>query len=126
MKALMVISLLTSWLNGIDSSVVENISHALRSGDIAVLDDYYAPSVDVTILYYQGFLNKSAVSSKVEKFFSSHSIDRYEIIHEGKSKGSDSVYTIGTLFTNQGKYRVYMFITIRDGKDQIEEIKIEA
>lgn len=126
MKALLIISLLSSWLTGIDTSVVKHISEAFRTGKINVLHDYYAASVDVTILEYQGFLKKSVVSTKVDDFFSSHSIDRYEIIHEGKSKGSDSVYTIGTLFTNQGKYRVYIFITTRDGKDQIEEIKIEA
>ena len=117
--------MLSGWFNGIDTSIVDQISQALRAGETSVLNAYYAPSVDVTIMDYQGFLDKTTVHQKVNQFFSNHTIEKYEIVHEGKSKGSDSVYTIGTLYTNQGKYRVYLFITTRNGKDRIEEIKIE-
>lgn len=126
MKALMMIAVLTATLwTGNQANVIENISTALKSGNTQAINQYFATSVDVTILDYQDFLDKSTAIRKVSAFFSNKSINSYKIIHEGKSKGRDSVYTIGTLTTKQGKFKIYMFITATSGNNFIEEIKIE-
>ena len=126
MKALLIISFLASSLLTDSASVIDNISSALRSGNTTEINQYFANSVDVTILDYQDFLDKGATVQKVNSFFAGKSITGYKLIHEGKSKGKDSVYTIGTLNTDHGDYKVYMLITSNDGNHFIEEIKIEG
>ena len=126
MKALLIISFLAIPLVTDSTSVIDDISSSLRSGKTTEINQYFANSVDVTILDYQDFLDKGATVQKVNAFFAKKSINGYKIIHEGKSKGKDSVYTIGILNTKQGDYKVYMFITSNDGKHFIEEIKIEG
>ena len=126
MKALLIISFLVGSLFTDSASVIDNISLALRSGNTAEINQYFANSVDVTILDFQDFLDKRSTVQRVNAFFANKSINGYKIIHEGKSKGKDSVYTIGTLKTDKGDYKIYMFITSKDGKHFIEEIKIEA
>lgn len=125
MKALLIISFLIGTLNTDSASVIDNISAALKSGNTAEVNKYFANSVDVTILDYQDFLEKGATIQKVNSFFADKEVTGYKIIHEGKSKGKDSVYTIGTLKTDQGEFKIYMFITSQGGKHLIEEIKIE-
>ena len=98
----------------------------MKSGNTADINQYFANSVDVTILEFQDFLDKQATVKRVNAFFSDKTISGYKIIHEGKSKGKDSVYTIGTLKTDKGDFKIYMFITFQNGKHLIEEIKIEA
>lgn len=112
-------------LVGVDSSVVDKISTAIRSGEATSLNQYYASAVDVTILNFQDFLDKSSASKKVNDFFNGKKVMGYKVNHEGKSKGKDSVYTIGTLSTDQGDFQMYMFISSKAGKYFIEEIKIE-
>jgi len=126
MKALLIISFLASSLFTNSASVIDTISSALRSGRTSEINQYFANSVDVTILDFQDFLDKGATVQKVNAFFAGKSISGYKVIHEGKSKGKDSVYTIGTLTTDQGDYKIYMFITTKGDKYFIEEIKIEG
>lgn len=125
MKATMIFLIMISQLIFTDYSIVENISTALRNGQASTITKYFANSVDVTILEDQSFLDKRSASTKVNTFFSDKKIIGYKVIHEGKSKGKDSVYTIGNLNTDKGKYQIYMFITGQNGTYQIEEIKIE-
>ena len=125
MKAIIIFSILLGQLIGVEASVIDTISSALRNGQPSSLNQYYAGSVDVTILDFQDFVDKGTAISKVNNFFNGKVVTGYKIIHEGKSKGKDSVYTIGALTTDKGKYQVYMFITSKDGKYFIEEIKIE-
>ena len=126
MKALLIISFLLSSLITDSASVIDNISSALKSGNTTAINQYFANSVDVTILDFQDFLDKGATVRRVNAFFSGKSLTGYKIIHEGKSKGKDSVYTIGTLKTDKRDFKIYMFITSKDGKHFIEEIKIES
>ncbi|MBT8220928.1 MAG: DUF4783 domain-containing protein [Bacteroidia bacterium] len=125
MNALMIISLLFTHIGGFDASVIESISAALKSGQVEKINQYYSSTVDVTILQDQGFYPKNVATQKVLSFFKGRQVKDYSIVHEGKSKGKDSVYTIGNLTTNDGDYRVYMFITTKGDKHFIEEIKIE-
>lgn len=125
MKALMIISFLAVQLMNDSSPVLDSISSALRSGDSNQISEYLGSSVDVTILDFHGFVDKKTTSQKVSDFFSDKTITAYKVIHRGKSKGKESVYTIGELSTNKGKYQVYMFISEMKGQYLIQEIKIE-
>lgn len=125
MKALMILIFLFNNSSGFDASIIDSISNALRTGEIEKINQYYAGTVDVTILNEQGFFTKNIAIQKVTSFFKAKEIVGYGIVHEGKSKGKDSVYTIGILSTQKGDFRIYMFITSKGDKHYIEEIKIE-
>lgn len=121
----MIISFLAVQLMNDTSPVLDSISSALRSGDSNQISQYLGSSVDVTILDFHGFVDKETTSQQIRDFFSDKTIAAYRVIHKGKSKGKESVYTIGELSTDKGKYQVYMFISEVKGKYVIQEIKIE-
>lgn len=121
----MIITFIAVQLLPNSGSVVDSISSAIRSGDTDQISSYFGTAVDVTILDFHGFVDKATTTEKVNQFFSDKSVDTYKVIHSGKSKGKESVYTIGQLKTDQGQYKVYMFITELNGSHTIQEIKIE-
>ena len=121
----MIISLLTAQLITSSNTAVDTISTALRSGDSKQISEYFGASVDVTILDFHGFVDKATTTRKFNEFFSDKTVDGYKVIHTGKSKGKESVYTIGQLQTDKGAYKVYMFITEQQNGHAIQEIKIE-
>jgi len=125
MKALMIISFLTVQLFSSSNTAVDTISTALRTGDSKQISEYFGTSVDVTILDFHGFVDKATTTKKVNEFFSDKAVDGYKVIHSGKSKGKESVYTIGQLKTDKGVYKVYMFISELKDSHIIQEIKIE-
>jgi len=125
MKALLIISFLAVQLSNSGVSVVDTISTALRTGDSKQISEYFGTAVDVTILDFHGFVDKATTTQKVNEFFSDKSVNGYKVIHSGKSKGKESVYTIGQLKTDKGLYKVYMFITEFKNNHVIQEIKIE-
>jgi len=121
----MIFLILTASLFNSNTSVVESISSAIRSGDSNQISEYLGSTVDVTILDFHGFVDKATTTRKVNEFFQDKSIDGYKIIHTGKSKGKESVYTIGKLKTDKGQFNIYMFITENMDNHTIQEIKIE-
>ncbi len=110
------------------SSIMPNlglISKALSSGDAATLASYFDESVEVTILNEVDIYSQKEAKQVVQSFFDAQKPKNYAQVHEGTSKGKGGQYCIGNLTTNNGKYRVYLYLMKSGSKYLIQEIRFE-
>jgi hypothetical protein len=101
------------------------IFSALNSGDAAGLERYLDERVEIVIDNKPSFMTKKQASKAIESFFSRVKVNSCKEIHQGSSKNKDSKYTIGQLLTNDGEYRVYMFIQKSGNASLIQEIRFD-
>ncbi|MFT6323771.1 MAG: hypothetical protein ACJAWO_001327, partial [Halieaceae bacterium] len=61
----------------------------------------------------------------IYNFFHAHQPSDFEILHEGKSK-TGLEYTIGTLKTNNGNFRVSIYVNKTTQSEYIQQLFIDA
>ncbi len=101
------------------------ISKAMRSGDASALSQYFDSDVELTILDEINILDKQAARQAIDSFFQRNKPNAYAQVHKGISKGQRGQYSIGNLTTNNGKFRVYIYLNIQGDKHLIQELRFE-
>jgi hypothetical protein len=96
------------------------ISNTLKTGNTSALSEYFASSLDLTLLDEEDTYNKAQARTLINNFFKENTAQGFSIKHQG-SADNDAKYIIGILNTSSGKFRTYL--VIREGK--IHEISIE-
>jgi len=104
---------------------VNEITKAIKSGDASTLAQYFDEDVELTILDEVNMFSKTEAKAAVNSFFSGHNPKSYNQVHEGKSKGAGGQYIIGNLNTSSGKFRVYLYMRVDNGKYFIQELRFE-
>ena len=104
---------------------MSEITKAIKAGDASTLAQYFDKDVELTILDEVNILSKSEAKAAVNTFFTDHQPKSYTQVHEGKSKGAGGQYTIGNLSTDAGKFRVYLYMRVENGKYFIQELRFE-
>lgn len=121
----MFIMLLSSSIFVSSDQGMKEITKAIKSGDASTLAQYFDEDVELTILDEVNMFSKSEAKAAVNKFFDGHKPKSYNQVHEGKSKGAGGQYIIGNLSTNAGKFRVYLYMRVDNGKYFIQELRFE-
>lgn len=121
----MFIMLLSSSIFVSSDQGMKEITKAIKSGDASTLAQYFDEDVELTILDEVNMFSKNEAKAAVNKFFSGHKPKSYNQVHEGKSKGAGGQYIIGNLSTNSGKFRVYLYMRVDNGKYFIQELRFE-
>lgn len=104
---------------------MNDIFAAIKSGDANALGRYMDDPVEVCILEDQMIHNKREAIAMISKFFSNNRPTDFKEMHQGSSKGKDSKYTIGSLTTSSGTFRVYIFVKQNGSKNVIQEIRFD-
>lgn len=112
-------------LFGTGSDINEDISNAIRSGNGKELSKFFGDNVDLKLLDLEDIYSKSQAEVIIKDFFAKHTVESFFISHKSQPK-NDSMYSIGTLQTNKGKYRTYFFLKKLNGKFVIQEFRIES
>jgi hypothetical protein len=107
-------------------SGMPQITKALNTGDVETLGTYFDESLELSILEEEGIYNKSQAIQKVKRFMSQNKVVSFTEVHQGASRSSDSQYVIGNLKTSDGTYRVYLYLTNRDGRMIIQEFRFDS
>lgn len=120
----LILSFLTSFsLQGQDK--VDQIFTALGNGNVEDLSKYMHPRVEVHLLDRVSVYNKNTSITALRRFYNQNKPIEYKRIHRGASRAKNSLYSIGKLSTENGDYRVYLYVK-RSGEDiYIEEIRID-
>jgi hypothetical protein len=101
------------------------IANSCEIGDVKTISGYFPSSLDMTILEIEDVFSKVQATQMLTQFFKSNIPSNFDVQHKGASKGGD-YYQIGTLLTNNGEYRVTIFLKKDDGQVFIKRFKIEA
>ena len=102
------------------------ITKALNSGNAEALGAYFDQSIELSILDEEGIYNKAQALQKVRRFLSQNKVSSFTEVHQGASRSNDSKYVIGNIVTSNGTYRVYLYLSSRNGKMIIQEFRFDS
>ncbi len=125
MKQLLFFLLLVPVLGAWTQAGIADISRALGSGQADQLGRYFDASVELSVLEAESVYNKGTAVAEVKKFFAQNPPKSFSQVHQGTSKGSDAQYLIGHLTTNNGVFRVYLYMKVVNGNYVIQELRFD-
>lgn len=126
-RTLLLCMLLMTFFNtaGAQSGLTDAISSALKAGDASGVSRYFGPSVDITINNSTSTYSRAQGELVLRDFFNKNAVRDFEVQHSGNSSSRPATFTIGYLSTNNGRYKVYMWLKPRDGGFFLKEIRFE-
>src|SRR5215207_507048 len=104
---------------------LDAISSSMKSGNAAAVSRYFGPSIDITINNSTSTYSRTQGEQVLRDFFARNSVKDFDIDYSGPSSSSNSSFTIGTLQTANGKYKVYLFLRPSDSGYTLKELRIE-
>ena len=126
MRAIKLTSIFLLFLNLVSYAAIDlfdDISAAIRTGDVHTISSYFGTNVDLTIINREEMYSKAQAEQLLKDFFSKNNPVSFNIIHTGVSK-EGSKYAIGTLTTSQGAiYRTYFYIKQNGSSYYIQELR---
>lgn len=122
MKLFLLAVLFVPLLNG---SNMDAITRAISTGDVNTLGQYLDQTVEIAIPNQEDLYEKAQASAILKGFFSQNVPKGFSQVHQGSSKGNDSIYCIGNLSTSTGIFRVYIYMHLQNGKLSIQELRFD-
>jgi hypothetical protein len=104
--------------------IPDEIISSLKTGNSTKLAGYFNQNVELVVLENESVCSKSQAQQIINDFFSKYPPQKFVIIHQG-GKG-DSNYAIGSLETQNGKFRVYFLIKTINQISFIHQLRIET
>lgn len=115
---------LTMLVSFVKADDLENISLAIQTGNAAQVAKYFDNTVSITVFNSEGSYSKAQAEMVLKDFFSKNPPRSFKIIHKGNSS-EGSQYAIGTLLSNKGSFRTYIYIKKKGSSYLIQEIRFE-
>ncbi len=107
------------------ADVIDNIAAAIRSGNPKNISKYFIENIDLKIIEQESVCSKQQAEMILKDFFTKHPIKSYTIAHKSDAKNG-SQYVIGTLETDNGRFRTNFFIKTSGGQTLIQQFRIET
>ncbi len=120
----MLVSIVASAATAFLPAVLDDISLAIRSGNAREVAKYFDTSVEITIHNESKVYSKSQAEMVLKDFFTKNPVSSFNVIHKGTSN-EGSQYGIGTLVTNGGSFRTYVYIKQKGTAFFVQEIRFE-
>jgi len=127
MKAIftfLMITCLVTFSSFVQSSNIDGVISALRSGNAAELAKYFDDNVELTLPVKSDSYSKAQAQVIIKDFFSNNGVKTFELKHKGDSPGGH--YCIGTLQTKSGNFRAHVFMKSKGNKDVLKEIRFQS
>ena len=103
--------------------VPDTLITAFSSGNAEVLSQFFHERLQVNIMEQEFMCSNVQAKEIMRDFFSKNKPESFVIIHGGGK--TDSNFSIGTLVTKTGKYRVNIFFKKIETKNLVHLIRIE-
>ena len=87
----------------------DDIALALRAGNAKELSVFFNKNIDLNIPNNEGIFSKAQAELIVKDFFDHYTSSSFTILHQGSSKDG-AKYSIGSLVTDKGMFRVYYYM----------------
>ena len=128
MKAIFTSLMLTSALIlssfTLQTSSIDEVIGAVRSGNSAELSKYFDDNVELTLPDKSDSYSKAQAQLIVKDFFGNNGVKGFDLKHKGDSPGGH--FCIGTLQTNAGNFRTNIFMKTKGGKEVVKEIRFQS
>ncbi len=104
---------------------LSTITRAIGSGDVQSIEPFLDNTVEISILDKTKVCNKSEALEQLTGFFQSNPARSFNQVHKGASRSKDSLYSIGNLNTQNGSFRVYIYVKLEGLDYYIQEIRFD-
>ena len=105
-------------------NIIDDIATAVRSGNPKNISKYFIENIDLKIIDQEDVYSKQQAEMILKDFFSKHPVRSFTVAHTSQPKAG-SQYVIGTLETNNGKFRTYFLIKTTGAQTLIQQFRIE-
>ncbi|OAV44189.1 DUF4783 domain-containing protein [Lewinella sp. 4G2] len=104
---------------------LESVCKAVGSADVRGLMAAMGSEVELSILDEEDMYSKADAGAALEAFYKKFSKTNFGKVHQGASKSDDAEYCIGTLSTDKGSYRVYVYVAKQGGSVVLQELRFD-
>jgi hypothetical protein len=104
-------------------SGLDDVIGALRSGNANELARYIDDNVEISLPDKSDRYSRAQATMVLQDFFNTNGVKSFELKHKGDNGGSQ--FCIGTLVTRTGSYRTTVYLSNRNGKQLVREIKFQ-
>jgi hypothetical protein len=112
-------------LTSLFQSATSDITRSLNEGNMVGLSSFLDTQVEISMLDIEATVSKAEAIAQLKKFFLKNPVKSFTQAHQGNSKGNESTYIIGNLNTQNGVFRVYIYVKLDAGKHYIQEIRFD-
>lgn len=98
---------------------------AVKSGNIATVNQYLDTNVDVTVGNKDGSYDKEQATEVIRSFFAYNPPSQCSMVHSGAARDGASYYCIGNLTAGGNKFRIYIFFKKVNTVYLIQEMRFE-
>jgi hypothetical protein len=103
----------------------DNITKAISTGNVTALEPYLDKSVEISILEQENVYGKTEAVQILKNFFLKNKPVTFSQMHTGQSKGKEAQYSIGSMNTATGSFRVYTYVRVEGDKCFVQEIRFD-
>ncbi len=107
------------------SDIIDGISTAIRSGNPRNISKYFIENIDLKVIAQEDVYSRQQAEMILKDFFTKHPVKSYTVAHKSEPKAG-SQYVIGTLETENGKFRIYFLIKTTGSETLIQQFRIET
>ncbi|MEM6772084.1 MAG: DUF4783 domain-containing protein [Bacteroidota bacterium] len=104
---------------------LDDVCRAIGGGNVAELSAVMDAEVELSILDQEDLYSKAEAAATLKEFFNKFSPTSFGKVHQGASKSNDAEYCIGTLATNKGSFRVYIYVAKTPSGVLLQELKFD-
>ena len=108
----------------IQSSNIDEVIGALRSGNATEMSKYFDDNLELTLPSKSDSYSKAQATIILKDFFSNNGIKGFDVKHKSEQGGGQ--FAIGTLQTQSGNFRATIFMKMKSNKDVVKEIRFQA
>lgn len=110
-------------LQGVED-IIKVLKNSMAIRDAKSFSEYFDNTIDMTYASAHSTYTRSHAVIILNDFYSKNRPKSFKVDYKGMSPHSDAQYIIGTATTENGPFRVYLYIKNTEGKSIIQEIKI--
>lgn len=104
------------------SEPLKKVETALQAGNARAMADLLDANIELTLPGQDGFFSKAQSEQLLKDFFMNYKPQSFRFMHDGDSGGS-SIFGIGTLKTDKGDFRVYVYLKKSGSQYIVQKVK---
>lgn len=125
MKSLLIL-LVTFVSMSLSAQTEVDFLNAVGKKDLSSVGTYLAPNVSFCINDNQKKISKASAISELEKFLADKKIQKFKILHNGKSSDKASSYRVARIKTQEGTFRIFAYSEGSGESSKVVEIRIDS
>lgn len=102
---------------------LDDVISALRGGSASELSRFIDDNVEIALPDKSDRYSRAQATMVLQDFFSSNGVKGFELKHKGDNGGSQ--FVIGTLQTRAGPYRTTVYMSSKNGRQLVREIRFQ-